>query len=211
MGATYNNTEQSKWLFVKLSKYDVLEIICILDVTGDCEDTVAFPYSTCKNFTWNSGETEVNLECRPLIFDAAVVFGLCPVAAQIQKWKSSLDVWHWGSFSIVSTGIVKGLAGVELDLFRPLSFTAQTPAGIHSDTPCCTPQHKLALRYPASDCTPLECGLAPSISPLDLPHMLILCTLTFLHSFSPFMLLFHVLAAIFCLSKSLQVFYLILS
>lgn len=144
MGATYNNTKQSKWLFVKLTKHDMLEMMwwLILDmkVSGVRVDTFMCFLTPHVNIL-PPEKTKVNVKGRALIFGASAVFGLCSVATQIQKWKSSLDVWHRGSFSIVYVGIVKGLVGVELDRASDLSvsqlrlqqeFIATHPAAPHS-------------------------------------------------------------------------------
>lgn len=125
---------------------------------------------------------------------------VCALWLHKQKWKWSLDVWHRGSFSIVSKVIVKGLAGVWAGpSFRPLSFTAQTPDGIHSDTPSGSSLSRLWA--------PLECAPSPSISTLHLQHMPTLCLLTLLHSFSTFMSL----AVIFHPSESLFIIIFFLS
>lgn len=113
MGATYDNTKQSK-CFVLNNQY--MSAWNYMHFRRECvggydKDIEVFLCSTFKKkhikFTRNWSKFEV----QTIYLWASAVFVL---TAQTQKWKSMLDICHRGTVSIVSAGIVTVLAGVEL-------------------------------------------------------------------------------------------------
>lgn len=130
MGATYNNTQQSKWLLNNHS------VTCLKWPVCAGSDVFLL-------HVWNIWH-EIHMKFKSIwtadlfIFGASAFFW--PVISRCTDSQVKVEFRGIDKEAVslmFPTVIVKGLEGVEhRPCFRPLSFTAPTPAGIHGDTPC---------------------------------------------------------------------------
>lgn len=121
MGATYNNTEQSKWLFESNNKLVYLKSV-----------RVKLPPLVKSNLNFCG---------------ALVLFSMCFNGfPNIEVEPQFMTQRH---VSIVFVGYCEEPVGAEVDRVSGLSVSLQTQGRIQSDTPCCTPPHQPALHPPA--------------------------------------------------------------